>query len=189
MVRWIAPLAVALTIAGQAGPPQAPSPRSTRPALLTPAPGAVHVIVFVGVECPISNRYAPEIGRIARDYAAKGVRVFLAFADPELDNPRVQKHTTEFYPDVSSPPYLDRDRSLARAVGAKATPTAAIYTDSGPTCIAAASTTCTFRSASRAGNRPNGRCVSHSTPCSPAGPSRRLKRRRLAVPSEDTREA
>ena len=132
MTRWIAPLALALTLGGQTGTPQTDSSLDVRARpLLSPAPGAVHVVVFVGVECPISNRYAPEIGRIARDYAAKGVRVILAFADPKLDNSRVEKHISEFYPDVSSPPYLDRDYSLAQAVGAKATPTAAIYTATG----------------------------------------------------------
>ena len=132
MTRWIAPLALALMLGGQTGTPQTDSSLDVRARpFLNPVPGTVHVIVFVGVECPISNRYAPELGRIARDYAGKGVRVFLAFADPELDTSRVQKHTAEFYSDLSSPPYLDRDRSLARAVGAKATPTAAIYTAAG----------------------------------------------------------
>lgn len=121
MARWIAPLAVALTMAGQTG----------KPALLRPAVGNIHVIVFVGTECPISNRYAPELGRIAREYASRGVRMFLAYADPAVDEARVTKHVAEFYPGVTISPYLDRDGSLARELGARATPTAVILTPMG----------------------------------------------------------
>ena len=99
--------------------------------LLAPSKGAAHLLVFVGTECPISNRYAPELGRIATSYAAKGVRMFLVYEDPGLDAARVRRHLAEFYPGVALPAFIDRDAALARAVGAKATPTAAIYTTAG----------------------------------------------------------
>jgi hypothetical protein len=132
MTRWLLPLALALTVAGQTPQPGQASGLEARAwPLLSPAPGGVHVIVFVGTECPISNRYAPEIRRMIQDYAGKGVRFFLSYEDPAGVTTSVPKHLGEFYPNIRISSYVDPDHALARELGARATPTAVIYTSAG----------------------------------------------------------
>lgn len=132
MTRWILTLALALTLGGQtAAPPQVSGLEARAWPLLSPATGAVHVIVFVGTECPISNRYAPEIRRMIADYAGKKVRFFLSYEDPAGVPVSIPKHLGEFYPNLEISSYIDRDHALARELGARATPTAVIYTTAG----------------------------------------------------------
>jgi hypothetical protein len=117
---------------------QAPGPQSPirdvsgrEWALLSPAPGTTHLLLFVSSDCPISNRYAPEVGRIVTAYAANGVQTFLIYEDPVIDGARVKTHVSDYYPGVVVPAIIDRDHAIARAVGARATPTAAVYTATG----------------------------------------------------------
>jgi hypothetical protein len=132
MTRWVLPFALAVMLGARSVPPQAMTDIDGRAwPLLTPAKGTTHVLVFVGTECPISNRYAPELGRIATTYAAKGVRTFLIYEDPAIEAARVRKHRAEFYAGLELPALIDREAALARAVGAKATPTAAVYSPAG----------------------------------------------------------
>ena len=41
------------------------------------------VFLFVSTDCPISNRYAPEIRRVKEKFARAGVRLWLVYADPD----------------------------------------------------------------------------------------------------------
>src|SRR5213080_4435901 len=41
------------------------------------------VFLFVSTDCPISNRYAPEIRRVKDKFARAGVRLWLVYADPD----------------------------------------------------------------------------------------------------------
>jgi hypothetical protein len=96
---------------------------------LQPPAGEVDFLVFITTDCPISNRYAPEIARIAADYAPRGVRTLLVFAEASLDASRARAHLTSFFP--SLPAVIDKDFALTASVGATVTPLAAIYTSSG----------------------------------------------------------
>ena len=40
------------------------------------------VFLFTSTDCPISNRYAPEVQRVYRAFAPKGVRFFLVYPNP-----------------------------------------------------------------------------------------------------------
>jgi hypothetical protein len=99
--------------------------------LLKPDRGAVHLLVFVNADCPISNRYAPELARVAEAYAGRGVRTFLVYEDPTLDVARVRKHLGEFYQGAALPAVIDRDHAVARGAGATVTPTAVVQTADG----------------------------------------------------------
>src|SRR5512143_388854 len=39
------------------------------------------VLVFLGMECPLSNRSIPELNRLAAEYGARGVRFLAVSAD------------------------------------------------------------------------------------------------------------
>jgi hypothetical protein len=98
---------------------------------LSPAKGETNLVVFLGVDCPISARYAPEIGRIASGYAAKGVHTFLVFPDASVPDAAVRKHLHDFYPALGVPAIVDKTFTLVTAVGANVTPEAAVYTSAG----------------------------------------------------------
>src|SRR5262245_43060710 len=101
MTRWALPFALAVTMSGQPARPQALVDIDGRAwPVLAPPKGTTHVLVFVGTECPISNRYAPELGRLATSDAARGVGMFLIYEDPGIDVARVRTHLSEFYKDL-----------------------------------------------------------------------------------------
>ena len=104
--------------------------------MLTPfAPsGTAGVMFFVATDCPISNSYAPEIQRICRDYAARGVGCSLMYEDVEttpahLDD-AVRRHLVEYkYENVAAA--VDRSRVVANEARATVTPQAVVVDRTG----------------------------------------------------------
>jgi thiol-disulfide isomerase/thioredoxin len=94
------------------------------------------VAFFVATDCPVSNGYAPEIQRVCRDYASRGVRCSLIYEDVDtarstavLDR-QVRVHFGEYqYRDI--PAIVDRSRAAATAVKATVTPTAVVVDAQG----------------------------------------------------------
>lgn len=87
------------------------------------------VVVFVTRSCPIANRYMPELGRIATEYAKRGVWLGLAFEDEETSAQAVSKHVKSFR--ATMPFFIDEGHRVARAVGATVTPECAIVDSAG----------------------------------------------------------
>lgn len=83
------------------------------------------VVLFVAVDCPIANRYAPEIKRIAADYGSKGVAFYRIYLLGPKDADEVQDHTKEYGFDF--PALLDPDHLWVKAMGAKVTPEAMVF--------------------------------------------------------------
>jgi hypothetical protein len=83
------------------------------------------VLFFVSTDCPISNSFAPEIQRICKDYAAKGVGCSLVYEDVQVDAAAVRKHLAEYgYEHV--PVIIDADRRIANKAHATITPQAVV---------------------------------------------------------------
>ncbi len=99
--------------------------------LLAPARGKTELLLFVNTECPISNRYAPEITRICGEYQAKGVNCVLVYPDQTTTVAAIGKHRQEFSLAPGAPAIIDRGFALTTAVDATVTPQAAIYTSTG----------------------------------------------------------
>lgn len=96
--------------------------------LLAPPQDRLDLLFFLSTDCPISNRYAPEIERMCREYSPKGVRCFAVYPDA-VDEAVVRRHRREFgFPDTI-PAIIDR--ALVRAVAPRVTPEAAIYAQRG----------------------------------------------------------
>jgi hypothetical protein len=87
------------------------------------------VLVFVSHDCPISNAYAPEINRIAADYARRKVDVFVVYAESGLSVAGAKQHARQFGYRV--PIFVDASHRLSAAVGATVTPEAAVLSPSG----------------------------------------------------------
>jgi hypothetical protein len=98
--------------------------------LLQPQAPQLDVVFFISPDCPISNRYAPEIQRTCGEYQARGVRCFTVYPDA-ADERAVVQHRHEYGFDRSIPAIVDRDRALVRAVGPRVTPEAAVYSAAG----------------------------------------------------------
>ena len=87
------------------------------------------VVIFISVDCPISNGYAPEIIRMCKDFEPKGACFYLVHADPQLSDPDAKKHADEY--GYTCPVLVDRKHELVRRLGVKATPEAAIVNPAG----------------------------------------------------------
>lgn len=99
--------------------------------LLAPKGNQLDLLLFVTTDCPISNRYIPEIRRICRDYGARGVRCFAVYPDAGADVSSVKQHQHEYGLGATIPAIIDRNHALVDAVGPRVTPEAVIYTSGG----------------------------------------------------------
>jgi len=98
---------------------------------LSPAAGEINVIYFIAAGCPVSGRYAPEMDRIAADYASKRVHTFFVFADPSMDAAAARQNLKSFHPESRVPAIVDRGFALTAAAGVTVTPEVAVYTSAG----------------------------------------------------------
>lgn len=93
----------------------------------TAAPATV--LLFTAVECPISDRYAPAVRRLAERYGARGVRFWLVYPNEGELPPAVKAHAEAF--SYGLPVALDTARVLADRAGATVTPEAAVFDGRG----------------------------------------------------------
>jgi hypothetical protein len=79
------------------------------------------VLIFVSTNCPISNRYAPEMAALTDAYRARGVAVALVYANAGIERAAVLRHARA-YGLTGVGLFLDPAQALADAVGATVTP-------------------------------------------------------------------
>lgn len=90
---------------------------------------AATVLLFVRSDCPISNRYAPEVRRIWGDFAERGVSFHLVYADPAEPVATIRRSTEELaYP---FPALRDPEQRMVARVGATVTPEVAVFDAAG----------------------------------------------------------
>lgn len=87
------------------------------------------VLVFAGVDCPISNRYAPELQRLHADYGARGVAFYLVYPDPAIDAAIARRHAADF--GIPFPALVDREHRLVARAGVEVTPETAVLGPDG----------------------------------------------------------
>jgi hypothetical protein len=136
-MRWIA---IAFLAAACAAPAMAqPSTTVVAPLQLPDETGGssdplaagddVRVFVFVRRDCPIANRYSPELGRIRDSFLAAPHRpplgFFLVYVDPGDTAPLIAAHQREY--GLAMRWFVDGWHVLARLAGATVTPEAAVY--------------------------------------------------------------
>jgi hypothetical protein len=83
------------------------------------------LLLFVRTDCPISNRYAPELGRIAASLADAPVDVWLVYVDPDESPALIRAHMRDYR--LPGTPLRDPEQSLAAHVGVRVTPEAAVF--------------------------------------------------------------
>ena len=99
--------------------------------VLAPQGRQLDLLFFISPDCPISNRYAPEIQRVCSDYQSRGVRCFTVYPDA-TDVAAVRRHRQEYAFGGAIPSILDRVHDVVRAAGARVTPEAVLVSSSGP---------------------------------------------------------
>jgi hypothetical protein len=82
------------------------------------------VLVFTATECPLSNRYAPELRRLRSKFAARGVAFRLVYADPAESPEAIRRHLRAF--GLGEDALRDPGHELVRLTGATVTPEAAV---------------------------------------------------------------
>lgn len=91
--------------------------------------GKVHVLLFVRTDCPITNRYAPELRRIADRFSQSPVNFSLVYSGKIETRTAVEQHVREY--NLPGTVYLDPGHELARRAGATVAPEAAVFDRSG----------------------------------------------------------
>lgn len=88
--------------------------------------GKAHAFVFIHPDCPVSNRYAPELSRLHGEFAARGIRLWVVYPGREDGEAAIRAHYTEY--GLQAPALLDPGFALADMAGATMTPEAAVFT-------------------------------------------------------------
>jgi hypothetical protein len=126
--------------AGFPGPSPGPSPGPISGPLATdlnghpvtelaPAGTRAVVLFFTASDCPISNRYIPEMQRLAKQFEPLGVRIWFVYPSPGDTAEVVRAHDREFA--IGANTALDRSQTLTRMAHATITPEAAVFVSHG----------------------------------------------------------
>jgi hypothetical protein len=93
---------------------------------LFPAKGAKGtVLIFLSIDCPVSNRYAPEIRKLYDEFTPKGIRFWLVYPNTLDSDEAIGTHLKAYgHPAIS---VTDREHKLVRLAGATVTPEAAVF--------------------------------------------------------------
>jgi len=89
----------------------------------------VHVLLFVRTDCPITNRYAPELRRISDEFAQSPVDFFLVYSGAVETPLAVEEHLQQYrFPGTA---LLDPKHKLAELAHASVAPEAAVFDRTG----------------------------------------------------------
>lgn len=83
------------------------------------------VMLFVRTDCPISNRYAPELQRLYSVYSRLGIDFLLVYPESGLTATAMKEHGREY--GYSIPAVLDPDHHYVARAHARVTPEAAVF--------------------------------------------------------------
>jgi hypothetical protein len=92
----------------------------------SPAATRAIVFVFTSTDCPISNRYAPEVRRLNDEFAPKGVVFRLVYPNPADSADAIRRHMGDYAYRMDA--YRDPRHDLVKLSQATVTPEAAVFT-------------------------------------------------------------
>lgn len=96
---------------------------------LRPKDAKAIVFIFLRTDCPISNRYAPELRRLYQKFTGSGVRFWLVYPDPDESSDIIRSHTKEYEYHLNV--LRDPHHKLVKMTGAQVTPEAAVFSLGG----------------------------------------------------------
>ena len=87
------------------------------------------VFIFIRTDCPLSNRYAPEVRRLDNKFAKSGVRFWLVYPDSDESGEIIRNHIKEYEYRLKA--LRDPEHKLVKMTGAQVTPEAAVFLPGG----------------------------------------------------------
>jgi hypothetical protein len=93
------------------------------------SPARVRVFIFVRTDCPITNRYAPELARLAQDSVADDAEFWLVYPDPEVTPQQIRTHMAEY--GFRGQPLRDPHHELVKRAHVTTAPEAAVFDMAG----------------------------------------------------------
>jgi hypothetical protein len=83
------------------------------------------VLIFAASDCPISNRYVPEMTDLQREFGNRGVQFWQVYPNTGETAAAIRQHRSQFgdLPDI----VLDTDQTLVRMAHVTITPEAAVF--------------------------------------------------------------
>src|SRR4051812_39449182 len=87
------------------------------------------VVVFVGTDCPISNRYVPTLNDIAQEVEAAGVRFYGVISDPTVTRKQAADWAKQY--SAAFPIFFDASGELARKYKPTKTPESFVLAGNG----------------------------------------------------------
>jgi hypothetical protein len=95
-------------------------------ALQAPAGTKAIVYLFTSTDCPISNRYAPEVRRLAQTFGPRGVVFRLIYPGRADGADAIREHMAAFAYSGATEAFRDSDLALVKFTGATVTPEVAV---------------------------------------------------------------
>lgn len=92
-------------------------------------PARATVLLFTATDCPISNRYAPEVTRLRERFAPSGVRFVLVYANPSDQPDAIRTHLARFGYTMDA--VRDPEHELVTFAHATVSPEAAVFDRTG----------------------------------------------------------
>ncbi len=89
----------------------------------------ITVTLFVDSDCPVSNRYAPQLQSLQRRFAPRGVNFWLVYPDPRISVPTIREHMRDY--GYTMPALRDPEHALVRRANVLVTPEAGIFLADG----------------------------------------------------------
>jgi hypothetical protein len=83
------------------------------------------VLIFAASDCPISNRYVPEVARLTQEFGTEGVRILWVYPNAGDTAQVVAEHNRDF--SITGDTILDAKQSLVALAHATVTPEAAVF--------------------------------------------------------------
>lgn len=99
-------------------------PRRPADPLLAPHIKA-RVLIFVSDDCPLCNRYSPEIRRLHKRYAPQGIAFWLVHSDPQERPQDILQHDHQYGLTVAT--LLDPRQNLAHLTRTEIVPSAVVF--------------------------------------------------------------
>jgi hypothetical protein len=92
-------------------------------------PARARVLLFVRTDCPITNRYAPELDRIAHEFAGRSVQFWLIYPDASETESAIAQHKLEYK--LPGTPLRDPKHVFVKRAEATISPQAAVFDQAG----------------------------------------------------------
>jgi hypothetical protein len=93
------------------------------------SPAKARVFLFVRIDCPITNRYAPEISHIAEVFRGLDAEFWLVYPDPATTPQQIRTHMAQY--GFVGQPLRDPHHELVHRAHAVTAPEAAVFDAAG----------------------------------------------------------